>query len=110
VEVARAMKSIFFVPIWSFVLYVAGYDVYFAWQYRAGFIEWEMNPLARWIYQDFGLTTLFLLKVGMTVFAIAVATYCHRRKHRLELPYTLIISGVHLLLWLHYLLGSVGDV
>jgi hypothetical protein len=109
-EVLRAMRNIFFVLVWTFVVFVAGYDVYFAWQYRAGFHEWELNPLARWIAKDFGITTLFLLKLAMMVFVVAVAAYCHRRKHRLELPYTLIISGVHVLLWLHYLFGSIGDV
>jgi hypothetical protein len=44
----------------------------------------------------------------MLGFALAVAVYCHQRNHRLELPYTLVISGVHLWLSLHYLLGNLA--
>jgi hypothetical protein len=102
------MKNVLVVFAWTFVLAVACYDVYFAWQYRACFLSWEMNPLARWIAQDFGILTLFGLKLGMLGFALAVAVYCHQRNHRLELPYTLVISGVHLWLSLHYLLGNLA--
>jgi hypothetical protein len=36
-----------------------------------------------------------------------VAVYCHFRRHYLEIPYTLIVSGIHLVLSLHYLMGHV---
>jgi hypothetical protein len=102
------MKNVLVAFAWAFVLAVASYDVYFAWQYRAGFLFWELNPLARWIAEDFGIATLFALKLGMLGFAFAVAAYCHYRNHRLELPYTLVISGMHLGLSLHYLFGTIA--
>lgn len=104
------MKNAFVVLAWIFVVVVAVYDVYFAWQHRAFFNVWEMNPFARWIAQDFGLNVLFLLKIGLLVFGAAVAAYCHVRRHYLELPYTLIVSVVHLLLSLHYLIGQTSSI
>ena len=34
---------------WAFIVGVAAYDTYFAWQHWAFFDAWEMNPLARWV-------------------------------------------------------------
>jgi hypothetical protein len=105
--VPRAVKNTLLVFAWSFVLIIAGYDLYFAWQHRAFFHIWELNPLARWIAQDYGLTVVFAVKIVLLVFGVAVAAYCHLRRHYLELPYTLIVSGIHLLLSLHYIMGHV---
>ncbi|HTU17097.1 MAG TPA: hypothetical protein VMG10_03480 [Gemmataceae bacterium] len=102
------MKNTLLVLAWVFVFFVAGYDVYFAWQYRAVFHTWELNPLARWIVHDYGLNTLFLFKMVMFGFVVAVAAFCHFRRHYLELPYTLIVSGIHLLLSLHYVIGRTS--
>jgi hypothetical protein len=104
------MKNTLLVLAWTFILVIAGYDVYFAWQYRECFHLWEMNPVARWIAQDFGLTFVFGLKIAFLAFGLSVAAYCHFRRHYLELPYTLIISGIHLLLSLHYVMGHMIPV
>lgn len=104
------MKNKFLVLAWAFILIIAGYDVYFAWQYRAGFHLWELNPVARWIAHDFGVTFVLVLKIVLLVFGISVAVYCHSRRHYLELPYTLIISGIHFLLSLHYMMGHIMRV
>ncbi len=101
------MKNKVVVLAWAFVLVIAGYDVYFAWQYRAGFDIWEMNPVARWVAQDFGLTSLFILKIAFLGFGMLVAVYCRFRRHYLEIPYTLAVSGIHLVLSLHYLMGHM---
>jgi hypothetical protein len=106
-EVPHAMKNTLLVGAWAFVLFIAGYDIYFAWQYRASFHLWELNPLARWIAHDYGLTAVFVGKMFQIGFAVAVARYCHLRRHYLELPYTLIVSGIHLLLSVHCLMGHV---
>jgi hypothetical protein len=50
---------------------------------------------------------MFAVKIVFLVFGVAVAAYCHFRRHYLELPYTLIVSGIHLLLSLHYVMGHV---
>lgn len=104
------MKNKLLVLAWTFTFVIAGYDVYFAWQYRAYFQSWEMNPLARWIAQDYGLTSVFVLKLGFLGFGVLVAAYCHFRRHYLELPYTLIVSAMHLWLSLHYLLANVTPI
>lgn len=104
------MKNKLLVLAWTFTLVIAGYDVYFAWQYRAFFQFWEMNPVARWIAQDFGLTSLFALKLALLGFGVLVAAYCHLRRHYLELPYTLIVSGIHLFLSLYYVMGNVAPL
>jgi len=104
------MRNLILVLAWLFVLFVAGYDVYFAWQYREGFQVWETNPVARWIAAGYGLAAVFGLKTALLGFAVAVAAYCHYRGDRLEVPYTLIVSAVHLGLLLHYLLGRLPEV
>jgi hypothetical protein len=104
------MRNVFLVLAWVFVVFVAVYDVYFAWENRAFFHVWELNPFARWIAQGFGLNVLFLLKILMLGFGAVVAAYCHLRRHYLELPYTLIGSAVHLLLSLHYLIGQTASI
>lgn len=104
------MKNTILVLAWSFVLFVAGYDVYFAWQYRAVFHVWELNPLARWIAHDYGLNALFAFKMVLLGFVVSVAVYCHFRRHYLELPYTLIVSGIHVLLSLHYVIGQAAGI
>jgi hypothetical protein len=109
-EARRAMRNVFLVLAWVFVVFVAVYDVYFAWEHQAFFDVWELNPFARWIAQDYGLNVLFLFKIGMLGFGVVVAAYCHLRRHYLELPYTLIVSVVHLLLSLHYLISQTASI
>lgn len=104
------MRSPFFVLCWLFVLLVALYDSYFAWKYRAVFHLWEMNPLARWMVGTWGLNALLSLKMALLVFALGVACHCHRLRHRLEVPYTLVISGVHLTLGAQYVAGYLQPV
>jgi hypothetical protein len=96
-----------FALAWAFVFVVAAYDVYFAWQYRAVFNVWEMNPLARWTARLAGIGAVFGLKAALIVFAALVAAYCYRCRHWLTAPYTAIVGGVHFLLSLHYLIGQV---
>jgi hypothetical protein len=104
------MRNLVLVLAWLFVLLVAGYDVYFAWQYREVFHVWEANPVARWIAEGYGLAAVFGLKTVLLGFAVAVAAYCHYRRHRLEVPYTLTVWAVHLGLSLHYLIGLLPKV
>src|SRR5262249_31834758 len=98
-----AMRLILFVLAWAFVLGIAAYDVYFAWQYRLAFDEWEMNPVARWAAGLYGLGAVVALKAALLTFAVAAAWHCHRIRHRLEVPFTLFVGGVHLLLSVQYL-------
>jgi hypothetical protein len=104
------MRNVFLVLAWCFVLSVASYDVYFAWRYRAVFDVWELNPLARWMAQCYGLAAVFGFKITLLGFAVVVAALCHHYRHRLELPYTLIVSGVHVVLSVHYVLGQLPNV
>jgi hypothetical protein len=101
------MRKRFLVLAWIFVFSVAAYDVYFAWRYRAVFEVWEMNPVARWAAQCYGFGAVCGLKLILLGFAVAVAALCHRYHNRLELPYTMIVSGVHLALSVHYVLGQL---
>jgi hypothetical protein len=96
------MRTSWFAAAWAFVLGVAGYDVLFAWHFRDGFLNWELNPVARWAAGLYGLGAVFIAKALAVVFAAAVGMYCHQRRHRLEAPYTFTVGGVHLLLSLHY--------
>jgi hypothetical protein len=99
------MRTSLFAFAWTFVLAVAAYDVYFAWQYRAVFHAWELNPIARWAADLCGLGAVFGIKAAFLAFALGVAIYCHRCRHRLAIPYTLTIGGAHFALSLQYLLA-----
>jgi hypothetical protein len=101
------MRKSSFCFAWAFVSIVAAYDVYFAWQYRAEFQVWEINPLARWMAHLFGLWTVFGAKALLLGFATSVAVQCYRCRHRLTLPYTMVVGGIHLGLSLQYLLGHI---
>jgi hypothetical protein len=101
------MRSPLFVLAWAFVIAVAAYDAHFAWQYRAEFTDWELNPVARWCAQQGGLEVVFACKAGLLLFAFGVAAYCHFSRHRLEIPYTLVVSGLHLMLSVHYLVWQL---
>jgi hypothetical protein len=102
------MRPTLFVLAWVFVLGIAAYDVYFAWQYRVAFHEWELNPVARWAAGLYGLGAVVALKAALLTFALGVAWHCHRIRHRLEVPYTLFVGGVHLLLSVHYLVAHLA--
>jgi hypothetical protein len=104
------MRTHLFALAWAFVLGVTAYDVYFAWQYRALFETWELNPLARWAAGNCGLGAVFGFKAAVAVFAVAVAACCHLRRHWLEVPYTLFVSGVHLLLSAYYVVGQFRPI
>jgi hypothetical protein len=101
------MRTTLFVLAWAFVLGVAAYDAHFAWRYRSAFDAWELNPLARRVAGACGLLAVLGLKAGLLAFAALVGLYCHLCRHRLAVPYTLTVSGVHLALSLHYLLGGL---
>src|SRR5262249_8169641 len=104
------MRNLILVLAWLFVLLVAGYDVYFAWQYREIFHVWEVNPLARWIAEGYGIATVFGLKTALLGFAVAVAAYCRYPRHHLGVACTLTVWAVHLGLSLHYLIGLLAKV
>jgi hypothetical protein len=102
------MKTLLLAIAWTFVLSVAGYDLEFAWSNRADFTSWEMNPLARWIADGYGMLAVFGVKLFFVVFAVGVAAYAHRLRHRLEIPFTVAISAIHLMLSLHYIAANLA--
>jgi hypothetical protein len=98
-----------FLLAWTFILGVAAYDTYFAWRYRAIFLNWEMNALACWLAQVGGLGVVFAFKALGMAFATIMAVYCHRRRHRLLIPFTLIIGCAYLWLAFHYVAGHLDS-
>jgi hypothetical protein len=101
------MRTKLFVLAWTFVILVAAYDSFFAWDHRDQFAFWEVNPVARWLDQLFGLAGVLVVKIIALAFGALVAAYCQQRRHRLAAPYTLLVSGVHLALSVHYLVGQL---
>jgi hypothetical protein len=96
------MWRLLFVLTWGFIFLAAGYDAYFAWQYRAVLETWELNPVACWAGGQFGLPAVFGFKFGGLVYAAGLAVYCCRRHQRLQWPLTLVIAGAYASLSLHY--------
>ncbi len=103
------MKGIAFTFTWAFILLAAAYDGYFAWQNRADFEIWELNPLACWVVRNFRIEVLGGLKAIGILFATGVATYCLRRRNRLAMPMTMIIGCSYFLLTMHYVAGSMSS-
>jgi hypothetical protein len=102
---ACSLRTAFFTFSWSFILLAAAYDSYFAWQYRAVLDAWEMNPFILWLAGVGGLASVFTFKLLSTVFSTGLAIICHYRRHRLEIPFTLIVGTAYLALSVHYLMN-----
>ena len=49
----------------------------------------------------------FLLKLFSMVFSTLVAIHCHYRRHRWEIPFTMVVAGVYFLLSFHYLISNL---
>jgi hypothetical protein len=102
------MKVIVFALVWCLIIVAATYDGYFAWQYRADFDAWEINPVARWVVSSFCIEAMVLLKVLGVSFATGVAICCHRLRNRLEIPLTVFVSCCYLYLSIHYAVGFMS--
>jgi hypothetical protein len=87
---------------WGFVFAVAAYDVYFAWEHRDTFMEWELNPAARWGSEHFGLPAVFTFKFAGLILAAFVAAWCLSRRRRSGLYMTLITASAHAILLFLY--------
>ena len=104
-EKGGAVGGKLFVPAWLFIFLAAGYDSYFAWQYREVLLEWELNPLALWAARRYGLPAVFAFKFAVLSLAGALAWYCSSRHRHLEQLLTLVIGGAYGLLSLHYVVS-----
>lgn len=103
---AQALRTIFFIFAWVFIFLAATYDTYFAWQYRAVLNDWELNPFILWLAGVGGLASVFTLKLFTIFFSTGMAIYCHRRRHRWEIPFTLVVGSVYFALLVHYVMSQ----
>ncbi len=105
-----SMGKVLLALAWAFILGVAAYDIYFAWQHRAFFDSWELNPLARWVAGHFGFAALLGFKAAVIGFGGLVAVLCYRHRRRLTAcVYTTIVGGLHLGLSLVYVVVRVNS-
>ena len=94
---------------WAFIVAVAAYDTYFAWQNWAFFDTWEMNPLARWVAAHGGFAALCGAKAAVVAFSALVAVVGYRHRRRLTtFLYTAVVGGLHLGLSLVYVVGRMS--
>jgi hypothetical protein len=100
-----SFRTIIFGLAWAFILLAAAYDTYFAWQYWSVLDAWEMNPVIVWLASYAGLPGVFTFKLFSMVFSTGLAIFCHHRRHRLEIPFTLVIGGAYFLLSFHYIMS-----
>lgn len=49
------------------------YDSYFAYTNRHTFVEWELNPIAIWLYKLIGMQGMILLKISILILFIVVS-------------------------------------
>jgi hypothetical protein len=101
---ARALRTLFFTLAWVFIFFAATYDTYFAWQYRTVLAYWEMNPFIVWLAGVGGLASVFILKIFTMIFSTGMAIYCHRQRHRWEIPFTLVVGGIYFALSIQYVM------
>src|SRR5438874_1810061 len=94
---------------WAFIFLAATFDTGFAWQYRAGIPEWELNPVACWCFRWFGAGGVVGLKVLTHAFAFSVIGYSGLYGPRgLFARATLAVLAVYAVLSTHYLLGMAN--
>lgn len=60
--------------IWAFVLSVAAFDLLIAWMFHAIFQEVELNPFAKVIHMQWGITGLVFLKSSVLMFIWIMST------------------------------------
>jgi hypothetical protein len=97
------MRTSVFGFLWTFAIAAAAFDAYFAWQHRAGFEIWELNPLICWMSHAGGFESVIWFKVVTTLFAAALALLCHFRRHWLEIPFTSMVTAIFFCLSIHYM-------
>src|SRR5262249_46569676 len=96
------MKSFAFFALWLFSLAVNGYDLYFAYRFQSSFLDWEANPIARAIFQQFGFAGLAYLKIAACSGAVGCAFWLWLADH--DFPCRFLTWGVWLIS-----VGLVGD-
>lgn len=99
------MGNIGIVLSWLLIAAAALYDGYFAWQYREALGTWEVNPVARWASESFGLSVVLAFKAATVLFAAATTWYCARRNRSLAKGLTGIAGFLYLALSAHYALN-----
>jgi hypothetical protein len=102
-----SLRTALFTLSWSFILLAAAYDSYFAWQYRTVLDAWEMNPFILWLAGVGGLATVLAFKLFAMVLSTGLAIICHFRRHRLEIPLTLVVGSAYLALSVHYVMSNL---
>ena len=102
----RPMNWKWFVLAWGFVFGVAAYDTCFAWQHRASFSQWELNPAACWANEQFGLSAVFIYKFAALFLAVSVASYCQMRGRRSGSAMTLLLAAAHGVLVVMYVTSA----
>lgn len=90
---------------WVFIFLAAGYDGYFAWQYRGVLPEWEQNPLACWAATRFGLPAVLAFKFSALAAAAGLVGYCHTHRRWGAVAATVIIGAAHAALIACYVAG-----
>jgi hypothetical protein len=101
------LRTVLFSFIWVLILLSATYDSYFAWKYRVVLEAWEMNPFILWLAGVGGLASVFIFKLFSMIFSTLLAIFCHQRRHRLEIPFTVVIGSAYFALSFHYFVSHL---
>jgi hypothetical protein len=59
--------------IWTFVALVACLDVEFFYRCQDSMLDWESNPVARWMFGSCGLPGIVLYRVSLLAFAVVMS-------------------------------------
>ncbi len=106
-RISVSLRTILFIFVWTCIFLAESYDTYFAWHYREVLADWELNPFILWLAGVGGLASVFLFKLSVIIYSTSLAAYCHHRRHRLEIPFTVVVGGVYFMLSFHYWINQL---
>jgi len=99
------MRFSLFLLVWSFTIFAAIFDAYFAWNHRAGLETWELNPFICWLAGVGGIEIVLGFKAVTTIFATSIGFFCRQRQHWMAMPFTVIVASIFIFLSVYYVIA-----
>jgi hypothetical protein len=81
----QKISTVTFFLLLLFILAVNSYDLYFSVKHEAMFMDFECNPIARQIYNCFGVNGIIVFKCSIMAFVATILTvaWCDYHKYKL---------------------------
>lgn len=86
--------------IWTFVSVMTFVDLAFAISHESSLPEWEVNPVACFLYGVVGMTGLLVFRLGTVAFAYLMSQV----RSRIATFLTVVVFIVHVCLMINYII------